>query len=131
MQKVDITNSGVWKHLVELPEGSAGFRMRGSLPTDENGAVLMIEHWNKGMIETPHFHPGDDMTIVMAGIMAVQPHILVDGQWQHDGEEQVYHVGETAYLKATQVHSVRYLEDTKLVYIHDGEFDLTEVELNL
>ena len=39
--------SGVWKHHKVVPETPAGFTMRGTVPTDENGVDVMMEKWEK------------------------------------------------------------------------------------
>ena len=64
--------SGVWKHHKVVPETPAGFTMRGTVPTDENGVDVMMEMWERGSSEPPHSHPGDDMTVVIEGKMSVQ-----------------------------------------------------------
>ncbi|MGL4473695.1 MAG: cupin domain-containing protein [Shewanella sp.] len=123
-----LSQSGVWQHLQPLDDGPAGFLVRGTLPTDANGVELMLEHWDQGTSEPKHYHPGDDMTIVMEGMMVVQCYKEQDGKLVVDGSERVYRSGETAYIKAKQVHSVRYSEACKLVYIHDGQFDFIEIK---
>ncbi|MBV7314495.1 cupin domain-containing protein [Shewanella sp. NIFS-20-20] len=127
MAVLGLTNNGVWQHLRALEDGPEGLLIRGTLPVDANGVELMLEHWDQGTSEPKHYHPGDDMTIVMEGMMVVQCYRQQEGKWVADGSERVYRQGETAYLKAQQVHSVRYSEACKLVYIHDGQFDFIEV----
>jgi hypothetical protein len=42
-----------------------------------------------------------------------------------DGEEVILNTGETGYIRAGRVHDARYLEDCKLVYVHDKAFGFT------
>ena len=118
--------SGVWQHLV-TPEGEpAGFKMRGTLPADVNGVELLMEHWDKGMTEPPHIHPGDDMTVVVAGRMAVQYYLRGEHGLQKDGERFILEQGETGYNRAGRIHDAEYLEDCKLVFVHSGVFGFEE-----
>ena len=120
--EVTINNSDVWKHLV-TPEGeSIGYKLRGTLPTDKNGVELMMEHWDAGMSEPPHSHPGDDMTVVVEGKMSVQYYIHGANGLEADGERFVLNQGEIGFNKAGRIHDAQYLEDCKLVFIHSGPF---------
>jgi quercetin dioxygenase-like cupin family protein len=124
--EVTTADSTIWHHLV-TPEGEpAGFRMRGTLPADPHGVELLMEHWDAGMTEPPHSHPGDDMTIVVEGRMAVQYYRRENGVLVADGEPFVLEQGETGYNKAGRIHDARYLSACKLVFVHSGEFGFTE-----
>lgn len=124
--EVTTASSTIWHHLV-TPEGEpAGFRMRGTLPADPNGVELLMEHWDAGMTEPPHSHPGDDMTIVVEGRMAVQYYRRENGKLVADGPEFVLEQGEVGYNKAGRIHDARYLEACKLVFVHSGAFGFVE-----
>lgn len=124
--EVTTATSGVWNHLV-TPEGEpSGFKMRGTLPEDPNGVVLMMEQWDAGMTEPPHSHPGDDMTVVTEGRMAVQYYRRENGKLVADGERFVLEQGDTGYNKAGRIHDAEYLTACKLVFVHSGEFGFTE-----
>ena len=62
---VSSANSEVWSGLIAAP-GSPGFSVRATYPTNPDGVEVMLEHWDAGTEEPPHFHPGDDMTVVVA-----------------------------------------------------------------
>jgi len=118
--------SAIWHHLV-TPEGEpAGFKMRGTLPADPNGVELLMEHWDAGMTEPPHTHPGDDMTIVVEGKMSVQYYLKTANSLVPDGERFVISKGEVGYNKAGRIHDAKYLEACKLVYVHSGAFGFEE-----
>jgi hypothetical protein len=42
-----------------------------------------------------------------------------------DGEPLVLGKGEAGYIRAGRIHDAKYLEDCKLVYVHDGAFGFT------
>jgi quercetin dioxygenase-like cupin family protein len=124
--EVTTATSAIWHHLI-TPEGEpAGFRMRGTLPADPNGVELLMEHWDAGMTEPPHIHPGDDMTIVVEGRMAVQYYRRENGKLVADGDAFVLEKGEVGYNKAGRIHDARYLENCKLVFVHSGAFGFEE-----
>jgi quercetin dioxygenase-like cupin family protein len=128
MAQIDCKNetttatSDIWQHLI-TPEGEPeGFRMRGTLPGDPDGVELLMEHWDAGMTEPPHRHPGDDMTVVVEGSMSVQYYVEGPDGLTEDGERFVLRKGETGYNRAGRIHDARYLEDCKLVFVHNGPF---------
>ena len=105
-----------------LADGPAGFTVRTTYPTHPDGAEVMLEQWEAGSSEPPHAHPGDDMTVVVEGSMAVQfftegPEGLVP-----DGAPRILRKGDVGYVAAGRIHDARYLEACKLVYVHDGAF---------
>ena len=114
--------SGVWKHHKVVPETPAGFTMRGTVPTDENGVDVMMERWERGSSEPPHSHPGDDMTVVIEGKMSVQ-FFKKDGEkLVEDGKPLILNKGDVGYIEGGRIHDAKYLEDCKLVYVHDKQF---------
>ncbi len=82
----------------------------------------MLERWEAGSAEPPHSHPGDDMTIVIEGKMSIQFFTKSDSGLVEDGEPVVLNQGETGYIKAGRIHDAKYLEECKLVYVHDKAF---------
>jgi len=69
---VTSATSAVWEHHVAVPDTPAGFTVRTTFPTNPDGVEVMLEQWQAGSEEPPHSHPGDDMTVVIEGRMAVQ-----------------------------------------------------------
>jgi quercetin dioxygenase-like cupin family protein len=113
----------VWSHHFTSPPGTpAGFSVRTAFPNNPDGAEVMLERWEAGSAEPPHSHPGDDMTVVVEGKMAVQFFVEKDGKLVPDGEPLVLRQGETGYVPAGRIHDARYVEACKLVYVHDGAF---------
>ena len=82
----------------------------------------MLEQWEAGSAEPPHSHPGDDMTVVVEGKMAVQFFNREGDGLVPDGEPLVLGKGDAGYIRAGRIHDARYLEDCKLVYVHDRAF---------
>ena len=82
----------------------------------------MLEKWQAGSEEPPHSHPGDDMTVVVEGEMSIQFFIPEDGRLVADGSPVVLTKGDTGYIKAGRIHDAKYLQDCKLVYVHDKAF---------
>jgi len=115
--------SAVWKRHVAVPDTPAGFTVRTTLPQNPDGVEVMLEQWKAGTEEPPHAHPGDDMTVVVEGKMTVQFFVSgPDGKLVADGAPLVLEKGQTGYVAANRVHDAKYLEDCKLVYVHDGPF---------
>jgi len=115
-------NSAVWQHHVTAPDTPKGFTVRTTIPGNANGVEVMLEQWEAGSAEPIHSHPGDDMTVVVEGKMAIQffkpgPNGLVP-----DGEAVILKQGDTGYVKAGRIHDAKYLEPCKLVYVHDKAF---------
>jgi quercetin dioxygenase-like cupin family protein len=82
----------------------------------------MLEQWEAGTAEPPHSHPGDDMTVVVEGKMEVQFFTRGPSGLVPDGEPLVLSKGDAGYVPAGRIHGARYLERSKLVYVHDGAF---------
>ena len=64
--------SDVWSNHVPVPGTPKGFTARTTYPTNPDGVEVMLERWQAGTEEPPHFHPGDDMTVVVEGRMSLQ-----------------------------------------------------------
>ena len=92
------------------------------------GVDVTLEQWKAGSSEPPHMHPGDDMTVVVEGEMSIQFYSREGETLAADGDALVLCSGETGYIPAHRIHSVQYVEDCKLVYVHSGVFGYQEVE---
>ncbi len=114
--------SAIWHNHVAIPDTPEGFTLRTTYPTNPDGAEVMLEQWEAGSEEPPHSHPGDDMTIVVEGQMSVQFYIEQAGTLIPDGEKIILNKGDTGYIKAERIHEAKYIENCKLVYVHDKQF---------
>ena len=114
--------SAVWTNHVTVPDTPAGFTVRTTVPGNPDGVEVMLEQWEAGSAEPPHSHPGDDMTVVIEGRMAVQFYTRNGDGLDTDGEPLVLNAGDTGYIGAGRIHDAKYLEDCKLVYVHDRAF---------
>ena len=119
---VDSSTSAVWQNHVSVPETPAGFTVRTTYPGNPDGAEVMLERWQAGSAEPPHSHPGDDMTVVVEGRMAIQFFSRGQQGLEADGEPLILNAGDTGYIAAGRIHDAKYLEDCKLVYVHDKAF---------
>jgi quercetin dioxygenase-like cupin family protein len=117
--------SKVWDNHVSVPGTPEGFTVRTTYPTNPNGAEVMLERWEAGSAEPPHSHPGDDMTVVIEGKMSIQFYTRSGDRLIADGEQVILNKGDTGYVKAGRIHDAKYLEDCKLVYVHDNAFGFT------
>ena len=115
-------NSAVWDHHISVPDTPDGFTVRTTYPTNPDGAEVMLERWEAGSAEPPHSHPGDDMTVVVEGRMAIQFFTESENGLVKDGEKLVLNKGDSGYIKAGRIHDASYLEACKLVYVHDKAF---------
>ena len=120
----DVTsaNSAVWDNHIKVPDTPAGFTVRTTYPSNPDGAEVMLEQWEAGSAEPPHSHPGDDMTVVVEGKMAVQFYNRQGDGLVPDGEPLILDRGDAGYIRAGRIHDASYLEDCKLVYVHDRAF---------
>lgn len=116
------STSAIWNDHVAVPGTPDGFTVRTTLPSNPNGVEAMLEQWEAGTAEPPHSHPGDDMTVVVEGRMAIQFYLRAAGGLVPDGEPVVLRQGETGYVGAGRIHDARYIETCKLVYVHDRAF---------
>ena len=114
--------SAIWKNHVVVPDTPKGFTVRTTYPTNQDGAEVMLERWEAGSEEPPHSHPGDDMTVVVEGRMSIQFFTQSDSSLVADGEPLILNAGDTGYIKAGRIHDAKYLEECKLVYVHDKAF---------
>ena len=119
--------SKVWQNHISVPDTPAGFTVRTTFPTNPDGAEVMLERWEAGSAEPPHSHPGDDMTVVVEGKMSIQFYTQSEDGLIADGKELILNKGDTGYVKAGRIHDAKYLEDCKLVYVHDNAFGFTAV----
>ncbi|MFZ0323033.1 MAG: cupin domain-containing protein [Actinomycetes bacterium] len=121
----DVTSetSGVWGNHVPDPEAPEGFTVRTTFPANPDGVEVMLERWEAGTEEPPHFHPGDDMTVVVEGRMSVQFYRKGTGSLVPDGERVFFGKGDVAYIRARRIHDAHYVETCQLVYVHDGAFE--------
>lgn len=117
--------SAVWQNHVSVPDTPEGFTVRTTYPENPEGAEVMLERWQAGSEEPPHSHPGDDMTIVVEGKMTIQFFTKSSDGLIADGEAVVLNKGDTGYIKAGRIHDAKYIEECKLVYVHDKAFGFT------
>eukprot|EP00004_Rigifila_ramosa_P018514 TRINITY_DN4616_c0_g1_i11.p1 TRINITY_DN4616_c0_g1~~TRINITY_DN4616_c0_g1_i11.p1 ORF type:complete len:151 (-),score=39.94 TRINITY_DN4616_c0_g1_i11:36-488(-) len=122
--------SAVWRTgFAAVPNTPKGFTVRTAFAPGQNpdGATTLLERWEAGTSEPPHSHPGDDMTVVVEGRMAVQFFTrTAGGALVRDGEPLVLQRGEVGFIAAGRIHDAKYLEACKLVYVHDKEFGFRE-----
>ena len=114
--------SAIWGKHVSVPDAPAGFTVRTTYPGNPDGVEVMLEQWEAGSTEPPHSHPGDDMTVVIEGKMAVQFFIKTGNGLVADGAPLILNQGETGYIQGGRIHDAKYLEACKLVYVHDKAF---------
>ena len=124
-KEITADTSAVWNHHVSVPDTPDGFTVRTTYPTNADGAEVMLEKWTAGSEEPPHSHPGDDMTVVVEGKMSIQFFTKSSDGLSPDGERIYLNKGETGYIKAGRIHDAKYIEDCKLVYVHDKAFGFT------
>ena len=117
--------SAVWHNHVTVPDTPEGFTVRTTYPSNTDGCEVMLERWQAGSAEPPHSHPGDDMTVVVEGSMRIQFFSKNENGLVEDGEPVLLNKGETGYIAAGRIHDAKYLEDCKLVYVHDKAFGFT------
>ena len=123
--EVTSETSHVWDNHVSVPETPDGFTLRTTYPTNPDGAEVMLERWDAGSEEPPHSHPGDDMTVVVEGKMSIQFYNKSNNGLVADGQKVILNKGDTGYVKAGRIHDAKYIEDCKLVYVHDKAFGFT------
>ena len=123
--EVTASTSAVWQNHVSVADTPEGFTVRTSYPTNPEGAEVMLERWLAGTEEPVHSHPGDDMTVVVEGKMSIQFYIKSADGLVADGEPVFLNKGDTGYIKAGRIHDAKYIEECKLVYVHDKAFGFT------
>jgi hypothetical protein len=62
------------------------------------------------------------MTVVVEGKMSIQFFTREPAGLIPDGDRISLHKGETGYVRAGRIHDAKYIEDCKLVYVHNGAF---------
>ena len=118
---VTSATSEVWSKLIPVPGTPEGFTARTTYPTNPDGVEAMLERWQAGTEEPPHFHPGDDMTVVVEGSMSVQFYRTEAHSLVRDGERMFLEKGDVGYIRAGRVHDAKY-DVCQLVYVHNGAF---------
>ena len=124
-KEVTAETSAVWENHISIPDTPEGFTLRTTYPTNPDGAEVMLERWDAGSEEPPHSHPGDDMTVVIEGKMSIQFFIQSDNGLVADGDLVILNKGDTGYIKAGRIHDAKYIDECKLVYVHDKAFGFT------
>lgn len=123
IKEVTADTSAVWQNHVSVADTPEGFTVRTTYPTNTDGAEVMLERWQAGSEEPIHSHPGDDMTVVVEGRMAIQFYTKSADGLVADGEPVILNKGDTGYVKAGRIHDAKYIDECKLVYVHDKAFD--------
>ena len=124
-KEVTAETSAVWGNHISVPDTPEGFTVRTTFPTNPDGVEVMLERWLAGSSEPPHSHPGDDMTVVVEGRMSIQFYTRSAEGLVTDGEKVILNKGDTGYIKAGRIHDAKYIEECKLVYVHDRAFGFT------
>ncbi len=117
--------SAVWDNHTSMPNTPNGFTLRTTFPTNPHGVEVMLEKWEAGSEEPPHSHPGDDMTVVIEGKMSIQFFTTGSSGLVPDGDRVFLSKGQTGYIKGGRIHDAKYIEECKLVYVHDKAFGYT------
>jgi quercetin dioxygenase-like cupin family protein len=130
-QDVTTATSRVWSNQVPIPGTPEGFTARTTYPTNPEGVEVTLERWQAGTEEPPHWHPGDDMTVVVEGTMSVQFYRREARGLVPDGARVLLDKGDVGYIRAGRIHDAKYVEECRLVYVHDGAFafNLAEAEV--
>lgn len=121
-KEVTTETSAVWDNHISVADTPKGFTVRTTYPTNPDGAEVMLERWQAGSSEPPHSHPGDDMTVVVEGRMSIQFYTRSADGLVADGDKVILNEGDTGYIKAGRIHDASYIEECKLVYVHDRAF---------
>ena len=122
MVESNAKNSAIWENHISVPDTPEGFTLRTTYPTNPDGAEVMLERWEAGSSEPPHSHPGDDMTVVIEGKMSIQFFTRTADGLIADGEKVILCKGDTGYIKSGRIHDANYIDECKLVYVHDKAF---------
>ena len=123
--EVTAATTAIWKNHVTVPDTPEGFTVRTTIPTNPDGVEVMLEQWQPGSEEPPHSHPGDDMTVVVEGKMAIQFYTRTAAGLVPEGEVVILNKGDTGYIRAGRIHDAKYIDACKLVYVHDRAFGFT------
>ncbi|MCK5715607.1 MAG: hypothetical protein KAH64_06560, partial [Nitrosomonadaceae bacterium] len=95
------------------------------IPNQPNRSGSNAGKWKAGAEEPPHSHPGDDMTVVIEGRMSIQFFTNGPDGLIQDGDRIFLSKGQTGYIKGGRIHDAKYIEECKLVYVHDKAFGFT------
>lgn len=125
-KEVSSETSAVWQNHITAPDTPEGFTLRTTYPSNPDGVEVMLECWEAGSEEPIHSHPGDDMTVVVEGKMTIQFYLKTDQGLEPEGDLVVLSKGDTGYIKAGRIHDAKYIEECKLVYVHDKAFGFSE-----
>jgi quercetin dioxygenase-like cupin family protein len=115
-------SSAIWMNHVRVANTPDGFTVRTTVPANPDGVDVMLEQWQAGSEEPPHSHPGDDMTVVVEGKMAIQFYTRTTAGLVPDGDRVMLGKGDVGYIRAGRIHDARYIDACKLVYVHDNVF---------
>ncbi len=121
-QDVTTATSEVWTNLVPMPGTPEGFTARSTYPANPEGIEVMLERWQPGTEEPPHWHPGDDMTVVVEGGLSVQYYRKEGSTLVPDGVRVFLNKGDVGYNRARRIHDTKYIRACQLVYVHNGAF---------
>jgi quercetin dioxygenase-like cupin family protein len=121
-QEVTSATSDVWRNLVPVPGTPDGFTARTTYPTNPDGVEVMLEGWRAGTEEPPHWHPGDDMTVVAEGKVSLQFYRRDGRALVPDGGPVILDEGDAGYIRAGRIHDAKYVDECRLVYVHNGAF---------
>ena len=124
-KEVSSETSAVWQNHISVADTPEGFTLRTTYPTNPDGVEVMMERWEAGTEEPIHSHPGDDMTVVVEGKMTIQFYTKTPNGLEPDGDLVTLNKGDTGYIKAGRIHDAKYIEECKLVYVHDKAFGFT------
>ena len=122
---MNASTSAIWKNHASVPDTPEGFTVRTTVPANPDGVEVMLEQWQPGSEEPPHSHPGDDMTVMVEGKMAIQFYSRTEDGLVPEGEVVILNRGDTGYIRAGRIHDAKYIDACKLVYVHDGAFGFT------
>lgn len=125
VKEVTADTTAIWKNHVAVPDTPDGFTLRTTYPANPDGVEVMLERWQAGTAEPPHSHPGDDMTVVVEGRMSIQFFSRSADGLKADGEPVILNKGDTGYIRAGRIHDAHYIDECKLVYVHDKAFGFT------
>ncbi len=126
--EVTASTSAIWQNHISIADTPEGFTLRTTYPANPDGVEVMLERWLAGTEEPPHSHPGDDMTVVVEGRMSIKFYTKSADGLVADGEPVSLNKGDTGYIKAGRIHDAKYIEECKLVYVHDKAFGFTAEE---
>ena len=128
----DVTSatSEVWSNHVPVPGTPEGFTARTAYPVNPNGVEVMLERWQAGTQEPPHSHPGDDMTVVVEGKIAVQFYRQEARTLVPDGERILLGKGDVGYIPQGFGHSIENISGEKariLIVFNNGHYQTIDV----